>query len=441
MSTIIEETIQMETNYWETTSSTMVDKIIDNDYQLLEEIGRGSYGCLFLGQSLKTNDYVAIKVLSKTGLNHQQLQLQQLEIDIQESLKHPYLLGLHRVIHEKDYIYMVMELCDQGDLFDYVIQDQENNNQYDESIIKSTFLQILEGIEYMHSQGVYHRDIKLENVLLQSVNEDDDQSFVCKVADFGLATRERYSLEFGCGSTTYLAPEHFDDDNNFLDDNRGSSNELNPYDAAASDVWSIGILLLAFLFGRNPWQESTGMDPSFAEYRRHPSMLKDQLFPNLSSPCAKFLQSVLSVNAADRPTISQVKKQFLQLDKLLIIQDDNNNNESDSDINKMDDHKMEENEDDEWCLDQDDYVQLPVDIPILPKPSSKASFDSAIFSAPSGMSWSDMVEEDFQRNTSDGYSSLSSSIIEEEDEGDFDPHDDDDTDMFVHSEEKGSWWL
>lgn len=421
---------QIESDYWETMSSTMIDKVIDNDYQLLEEIGKGSYGCLFLGQSLKDNGYVAIKVLSKSGLDHQQLQLQQLEIDIQESLKHSSLLGLHRVIHEKDYIYMVMELCDQGDLFDYVVQQQDQEQATktcDESVVKTAFLQILDGIEYMHAQGVYHRDIKLENVLLQSVNEDDDEQFTCKVADFGLATRERYSLEFGCGSTTYLAPEHFDDEHNFDQANENSTTEFIPYDAAASDVWSVGILLLAFLFGRNPWQEANGMDPSFAEYRRHPSMLKEQLFPLLSPSCARFLQSVLSVHAADRPTISQVKQQFLQLDKLLVQQQHDNDLED-----------VYDEDEDEWCFDQEEYAQLPMDIPALPKPSSKASFDSAIFSAPSGMSWSDMVEEDFQR--SDGYSSLSSSIIEEEDEDDF-HNDDDDTDMFVHSQEKGSWWL
>ncbi|CAO3592269.1 unnamed protein product [Absidia cylindrospora] len=424
--------VQSQHDYWAQASLSMVDKVIDNDYQLLEKLGHGSYGCLFLGQSLTTNDYVAVKVLSKTGLNNEELDLQQLEIDIQASLKHPYLLGLERVIHEKTHIFMVMELCDQGDLFDFVMQDQRVNKVRDECLVKSVFLQILDAVQHMHAQGIYHRDIKLENVLLKSDNEDDDaSSFTCKVADFGLATRERYSLEFGCGSTTYLAPEHFDEEpvSSCLTTTIGD--ELIPYDAAASDVWSVGILLLAFLFGRNPWQEATCMDPSFMEFKRDPSILKTQLFPALSSPCAQFLEKVLAIDGEDRPSIDQVKEQFLQLDLLLASVDDG---DCDSDYDD------DEFDDDEWCLDQDDYSRIPMDIPALPKPTTKASFDSAIFSAASitssGMSWSDMVEEDFQRDQDSlGYSSLSSSIIEEEDD------DYDDTDMFVHSEEKGSWWL
>ncbi|ORZ05051.1 kinase-like domain-containing protein [Absidia repens] len=326
---------------------------------------------------------------------------------------------------------MVMELCDQGDLFDFVMQDQRVNKVRDECLVKSVFLQILDAVQHMHAQGIYHRDIKLENVLLKSDNEDDDaSSFTCKVADFGLATRERYSLEFGCGSTTYLAPEHFDEEpvSSCI---TTTGDELIPYDAAASDVWSVGILLLAFLFGRNPWQEATCMDPSFMEFKRDPSILKTQLFPALSSPCAQFLEKVLAIDGENRPSIDQVKEQFLQLDLLLASVDDGDCDNDDDD---------DEFDDDEWCLDQDDYSRIPMDIPALPKFNTKASFDSAIFSAASitssGMSWSDMVEEDFQRDQDSlGYSSLSSSIIEEEDD------DYDDTDMFVHSEEKGSWWL
>lgn len=403
---------QLHSDYCTQDPVSMVDKVIDGDYELLEELGHGSYGCLYLGQSLVTNHYVAIKVLSKLGLDQEELDLQQLEIDIQGSLQHPSLLGLERVIHEKDHVFMVMELCDQGDLFDFVMNDQQHPDQ---ALVKSVFGQILDAVQHMHTLGIYHRDIKLENVLLKSEDDDNHGSqFTCKVADFGLATRERYSLEFGCGSTTYLAPEHFDD----------ATGAMDPYDAAASDVWSVGILLLAFLFGRNPWQEATAADPSFAEFQRDPSVLKDQLFPLLSPSCARFLQGILALRGEDRPSIDQVKEQFLQLDLLVLPPDDH-----------LDD-------DASWCLDQDDYSRIPVDIPNLSKSANKkASFDSAIFSAASfatsGMSWSDMVEEDFQRDQdSYGFSSLSSSTIEEEDENDYD-----DTDVFVHSQEKESWWL
>ncbi|KAI9302498.1 kinase-like domain-containing protein, partial [Cunninghamella echinulata] len=289
------------------------------DYQFVQDLGHGAYGGLFLGQSLQSKSYVAIKVLNKSGLNDQQLSLQQLEMDIQSSLKgHPSLLQLYDVLQDDHYIYMIMELCDQGDLFDFVIQDQDQqqNDYRSESLVKDLFIQILQGIQYMHQNGIYHRDIKLENVLLKTKegnDEDDDDALICKVADFGLATRDRYSMEFGCGSATYLAPEHFADEdemnlnNNNENNNNQQEEELKPYDSAASDIWSLGILLLAFMFGRNPWQEANYTDGAFNEYLKNPIMLKQQLFPTMSMELYQFLtQHILVMDPTQRLPISDM---------------------------------------------------------------------------------------------------------------------------------------
>ncbi|KAI9023821.1 kinase-like domain-containing protein [Phycomyces nitens] len=371
----------------------MLDRIIDGNYQLLEELGRGSYGCLFLGQSLDTNQYVAVKVLSKAGLDTNQRSLQQLEIDIQSSLHHPYLLSIHQTTQDEDHIFMVMELCDQGDLFDFVIRDSLKLR--DQGLIKTLFGQILQAIEHMHANHVYHRDIKLENILLKC---DDDDQYTCKVADFGLATRERFSLEFGCGSTTYLGPEHFDDEDN---DDRDAE-EFVPYDVAASDCWSLGILLIALMFGRNPWEEATTIDPSYAEYIRDPLVLA-HLFPSLSNGCLEFLVSALAIRPQDRPSVSAMRVQFMALDNLF---------------------------EEEEC---DDDLS-PITIPTVLK-TQKASFDSAVFSGGAGYasgSWSDMVDEESEPLDYDPFESpLASSCTSLEE----------DTDMFIHSQEKESWWL
>ncbi|KAI8985891.1 kinase-like domain-containing protein, partial [Pilobolus umbonatus] len=391
--------VAYQDSYWSELSSTMVDKIVDEEYQLLEVLGHGAYGCLFLGQSSKDHSYVAVKVLSKAGLDLQQLQLQQLEIDTQASLKHPNLLALHRVIQDTDYIYMVMELCDQGDLFDFVIRDQQNNPIREEYLVKKLFLEILNGVEVMHSQGVYHRDLKLENVLLKCEDEEDEDNLTCKVADFGLATRDRYSLEFGCGSTSYLAPEHFDE---------GDGMELVPYDAAASDVWSLGILLIALMFGRNPWQEASNADAAYSEFRRNPIMLKEQLFPELSHSVYRLLESVLSPNGSDRPSVSELKEKFMSLDYLYVDEED--------------------------IYEEDEKVLIPVSIPAMTnKLSDITSYDSAFFSGGTGgYSWSDLVDSEEELQQKDFDHNHSPAISE---------YDDEDTDMFIHSGEKESWWL
>ncbi|KAI9280407.1 kinase-like domain-containing protein [Sporodiniella umbellata] len=374
--------------YWSQLALSFEDKVIDEEYQLLELLGHGAYGCLFLGQSVKDHGYVAVKILSKSS-DLQQLQLQQLEMDIQSQLKHAHLLGLHRATQDNDYLYMIMELCDQGDLFDFVIKDQEVNQERDEEVIKSWFCQILDAVDYMHQQGVYHRDLKLENILLQQPDEED--AMVCKVADFGLATRERYSMEFGCGSTSYLAPEHFDED--------GSAGDLVPYDAAASDVWSLGVLLLAFMFGRTPWQEASQAEPAYHEFSRNPAMLKERLFPLLSSATLRWLQLALAPNSAERPSVRTLKEHFLTIHSLYSP------------------------------AEQVDRVLIPTPA----KQANANSYDSAYFSG-GAMSWADMVQEEeamAAAHPQHEFDCCDSQITP--------MFDTEDTDLFTHSGE--SWWL
>lgn len=371
-----------EEQFWTELSSSLIDKTIGNEeYQLLEPLGHGAYGCLFLGQSLKGNTtYVAIKVISKS--NEQFL----LETDIQSSLKHPHILALHHLFQDNEFFYLVMELCDAGDLFDFVIQD--STTLRDELLVKKFFTQILDAVQYMHQQGVYHRDLKLENILLQSQDDDTDK-LDCKVADFGLATRERYSTEFGYGSPSYLAPEHFDNNQPY-------------YDAAASDVWSLGILLLALMFGRNPWQEANASsDPTFNSFSHQPLILKDKLFPELSTSTFHLIKSVLSMNASDRISVSEFKDQFLAIDHLYV------------DVNE-----------------DDGYISIPT---ATTKKQNIHSFDSAFFSGGNGMSWSDMIEEE-EASIIPTISPLSQSYEDQH-------QDDEDDDMFIHSHEKESWWL
>jgi len=295
--------------YWSNFVASKLDTIIDGEYRLLEELGHGSYGCLFLGQSIQSNDYVAVKVLSKIGLDEAQLALQRSEIEIQSSLSHPNIISLHRFLEDANHIYIIMELCDQGDLFEHVVRDSEFNAVRDAKFVRKAFSEILDAVQYLHENHVYHRDIKLENILLKLNNEDTtEEELVTKVADFGLATRDRLSMEFGCGSTTYLAPEHF------LEDDQTDEDLEQPYDSAASDVWSLGVMFLALVFGRNPWQEASSYDNAFAEYVRNPAILKE-LFP-MSEECFQFVKNALTIDPKRRPDIAQLRNQFAKLSRL-----------------------------------------------------------------------------------------------------------------------------
>ncbi|KAI9288712.1 kinase-like domain-containing protein, partial [Umbelopsis sp. AD052] len=267
---------------------------------LIEEIGTGSYGCLLLGQHVEFGSYHAIKVLTKSGLNAEQLTLQRAEIEIQQHLKHDNIVALERTIEDDDFVYIVLELCDQGDLFDYAVAHAgKGTSDDDQSLLQMAGNQIIEALVYLHDQGIYHRDIKLENILLQM--PDISRDFKFKLADFGLATRQAYSNEYGCGSASYLAPEHF------------NPPTVQGYACASADVWSTGIFVLAILFGRNPWQEASLSDPVFAEYAQDNMVIKD-LFPSISDEFLQLVQKCLALNPEDRPTMRQVWKEFQRID-------------------------------------------------------------------------------------------------------------------------------
>lgn len=375
---------------WSDFVASKLDTVVDGEYRLLEELGHGSYGCLFLGQNINTNDYVAVKVLSKVGLDTDQLALQRSEIDIQSSLSHPNIISLLRSLEDTSHIYIIMELCDQGDLFDHVVRDSEINPVRDANFVRKAFSEILDAVQYLHDNHVYHRDIKLENILLKYTNEDTDkEALVTKVADFGLATRDRLSMEFGCGSTTYLAPEHF------LEDDQTNEDLEQPYDSAASDIWSLGVMFLALVFGRNPWQEASSYDNVFAEYMRNPAILKE-LFP-MSEECYVFTKSALTIDPKRRPDIAKLREEFAKVSRFSTLASE---------------------------------TPVVVSTPAVPIPRKQDcnvnSYDSGI--CVSG-SWSDMAEE--PDHCAFDVDPFANDNMKYEDE--------DDITMFAHNEE--SWWL
>jgi serine/threonine protein kinase len=336
-------------------TGSKLDTILAGTYRLIEEIGTGSYGCLLLGQHVDLGTYHAIKVLTKSGLNAEQLTLQRAEIDIQQQLRHENIVALEKTIEDDDFVYIVLELCDQGDLFDYAVANAgKGTPDDDQTLLRMAGDQIIEALVYLHDRGIYHRDIKLENVLLQM--PDTARDVIFKLADFGLATRQAFSNEYGCGSASYLAPEHF------------NPPSAQGYDCASADVWSIGIFMLAILFGRNPWQEASVSDPVFAEYAQDTTVIKE-LFPPISEQFFQLLRKCLALNPAHRPTMRQLWKEFQRIDHFLVSTGE---------------------ADESYVVHSNDGV-VPVSIP-QPKDDLKGfghSFDSAVCG-----SWSDLIDQE-----------------------------------------------
>ncbi|KAF9185894.1 hypothetical protein BGZ51_002355 [Haplosporangium sp. Z 767] len=269
-------------------STTQLPRLIDNGQLVLQDIlGVGAYGSVYKAIDIQTGQPYAVKSLNKVGLDPRQRAFQNQEVRIHSSVSgHPYIAMLHRVIEDDEYIYMILDCGLEGDLF-YTITERGGfvgNNL----MIKTIFGQIASAVMHCHSKGVYHRDLKPENIIVfgQSV----------KLIDFGLATTEQISSDFGCGSTFYLSPEC-----------QGGYNEVvKSYDSASNDVWSLGVILINLVFGRNPWKQACSKDDTFAAYMLNNDFLQTIL--PMSSELNEIIKSVFCLNPRKRITLADLAR-------------------------------------------------------------------------------------------------------------------------------------
>ncbi|KAM4594092.1 maternal embryonic leucine zipper kinase [Fundulus diaphanus] len=205
-------------------------------YELYETIGSGGFAKVKLGRHLLTGEKVAIKIMNKKDLGDD-LPRVKLEIEAMRNLSHQHICRLYHVIETSMQIFMVLEYCPGGELFDYIIA----KDRLSEQETRVFFRQIVSAMAYVHSQGYAHRDLKPENLLI-----DEDHNL--KLIDFGLCAKPKgglgYELMTCCGSPAYAAPELV----------QGKA-----YIGSEADVWSMGVLLFALLCGYLPFDDDNCM--------------------------------------------------------------------------------------------------------------------------------------------------------------------------------------
>lgn len=173
--------------------------VLDGWLELTGILGIGAYGVVYSSTDINTNIPYAVKALNKTGLDSRSRKFQQREIQLHHAASHhPNVVSLVKIMESDDCTFVVLEFCPEGDLFASITEG--GHYLGNDHLAKRAFLQILEAVEFCHSIGIYHRDLKPENILVS------DDGWTVKLADFGLATKDAATDDFGCGSTFYMSP-------------------------------------------------------------------------------------------------------------------------------------------------------------------------------------------------------------------------------------------
>lgn len=263
-------------------------QVLRGGIQLTEVLGVGAYGVVYKAMDLKTGMPYAVKALNKLGLEPRQRSFQQREIQLHSEVsRHPNIVSMLDIMDSDACAFVVLEFCPEGDLFSKITEEERYLG--DDALARSVFLQILDAVDYCHSMGIYHRDLKPENVLVM------DDGFTVKVADFGLATKELYSSDFGCGSTFYMSPEC----------QQTSPAPYSCYQSAANDVWSLGVILVNLTCGRNPWKRASAEDSTFRAYMKDRQFLKTIL--PVSDELDAILGRVFEPNPALRISVHELR--------------------------------------------------------------------------------------------------------------------------------------
>eukprot|EP00210_Caulerpa_lentillifera_P004256 g4060.t1 len=257
-------------------------------YEKIEDLSSGSFGIVMKARNKQNNREYAIKFLPR-GNAIQRYVLR--EILNHRVLRHPHVVQFFEVLLVDDYLGIVMEYADKGDLFTQV----QEKLTLSEDFARWIFQQLIFGLDYCHRKGVANRDIKLENVLLQAGN---DRPLV-KLCDFGYSKHEDWDSapRSKVGTPDYMAPE--------IVSNCGGA-----YNAKAADLWSCGVVLYVMLVGQYPFSREA--DEVLPEERRVKAVLQRilsldyQLPSDLSPEGLDLLKRLLTKSPEDRATIEEV---------------------------------------------------------------------------------------------------------------------------------------
>ncbi|XP_061342023.1 CDPK-related kinase 5-like isoform X2 [Gastrolobium bilobum] len=262
-------------------------KHFGNKYDLGDEVGRGHFGYTCVATLKKgelKGQQVAVKVIPKAKMTTAiAIEDVRREVQILRALTgHKNLVQFYDAYEDHDNVYIVMELCEGGELLDRILS---RGGKYTEEDAKAVLRQILNVVAFCHLQGVVHRDLKPENFLFTSKDENSE----LKAIDFGLSdfVKPDERLNDIVGSAYYVAPEVL---------HRAYSTE--------ADVWSIGVIAYILLCGSRPFWARTESGIFRTVLKADPSF-DEPPWPSLSAEARSFVKRLLNKDPRKRMTAAQ----------------------------------------------------------------------------------------------------------------------------------------
>ncbi|KAK9727459.1 Nitrogen permease reactivator protein [Basidiobolus ranarum] len=251
----------------------------------VDVIGSGNGGSVLLARKDTEEQKYAVKNFRQRFPGESEAQYYEWlsnEIFIAASVQHPHIIDIHDVVLEEGEIHQIMEYC-PTDVFRIV-----NSGEMTMDKANKYFAQLILGLSYLHGRGFGHRDLKLENIC---VDTNDD----IKIIDFGCAIvfrtfgREPKLVEDVCGSDPYIAPEIFDGE---------------AYDVRKSDIWSAAIIYITMILHKFPWDIARSNDKSYKLYLEHRKT--GRFFTKIPHVAATILKRMLEPNPSLRASMDEV---------------------------------------------------------------------------------------------------------------------------------------
>jgi len=262
------------------------ERHFEEEYYLLQKMSQGVFGSVY--KAIKRDTQVVYAVKKPLDDNDSVIA----EANILKQLQHPHIVRFVDFFNSDApaSTFLVMEFCTGGELYDFLTEMKHFPTIWSENLIKKIIFEIMSAIDYCHSKGIAHGDLKPQNIMVKHKWTNMGEFPSIKIVDFGAASPFDDNLTMK-GSPLYMAPDLF---------------HAAPYDYKKADNWAIGIILYEILYGEKPFQVPNiqKLVLKFISFQGHEYIPVLDEIKDVSPGCLTVLKGLLAMNPTDRSLLT-----------------------------------------------------------------------------------------------------------------------------------------